>query len=83
MSYRPTAVVPHTMTCSWCHTANYIAAHPTHCRHCRHRADLARMNCDCPQCSGPVRPNAPAPTAEDLEAAIAWARKSSQERSKQ
>lgn len=39
-------------SCSWCHTMNDITAGPTLCRECGHRADLCRMECDCPVCCG-------------------------------
>jgi len=44
-------------SCSWCHHWNVIhvddAGNPqaTLCLNCGHRADLARMHCDCQQCN--------------------------------
>ena len=37
-------------TCSWCHEVVDITAGPTLCHLCGHRADVARVNCDCHQC---------------------------------
>lgn len=40
------------LSCSWCHTFNEIDRdRPTYCKECGHRADLARMRCDCSQCA--------------------------------
>lgn len=50
-------------SCSWCHEENSWAAEPGRltgrfrqpppmlCRNCGHRADVARMDCDCSECS--------------------------------
>lgn len=37
-------------SCSWCHEFNEISAESTTCWRCGHRADLARIHCDCQQC---------------------------------
>jgi hypothetical protein len=38
-------------SCSWCHTMNVlVAGQPVSCVACEHRADLPRMDCDCPKC---------------------------------
>lgn len=41
-------------SCSWCHTTNDITAAarllPVFCSTCGHRADVARMQCDCGEC---------------------------------
>src|SRR5271166_6019181 len=37
-------------TCAWCHGNNDISTTPTYCAHCGLRADLARIDCDCPRC---------------------------------
>jgi hypothetical protein len=50
----PTLVV----SCSWCHTSVERAKNsrvagvhaPTWCQTCRHRADVARVDCDCVRC---------------------------------
>lgn len=47
-----------SQTCSWCHTSNVLNHYPTYCR-CGHRADLPRLDCDCPTCRGPARSPAP------------------------
>lgn len=39
-----------SLTCSWCHTANTSDGRPVICRNCGHRADVARMDCDCTRC---------------------------------
>jgi hypothetical protein len=40
-------------TCSWCHRPNTIDTTPTYCPACGHRADVCRLECDCPRC-GPM-----------------------------
>lgn len=56
-------------SCSWCHTNNTLVPGCRNlCRHCGHRADLARMMCDCPQCVGLFSPPVPPVTVEELEA---------------
>lgn len=41
--------------CSWCHTENKVTADAanatTSCQFCGHRADVARLECDCQRCS--------------------------------
>lgn len=37
-------------TCSWCHAVNVVTAGPGLCPTCGHRADVARLDCDCGQC---------------------------------
>jgi hypothetical protein len=37
-------------TCSWCHTPNDITRGATLCKSCCHRADVSRLQCDCPLC---------------------------------
>lgn len=39
-------------TCSWCHTVNDITFPPSYCSNpeCGHRADLARLECNCEKC---------------------------------
>lgn len=38
-------------SCSWCHGMNVLAPGAvTFCTKCGHRADLPRINCDCPKC---------------------------------
>jgi hypothetical protein len=37
-------------TCSWCHASNRIDDVPVICRQCGHRADVCRLECDCPRC---------------------------------
>jgi len=38
-------------SCSWCHKINALTVTgPSFCEQCEHRADLPRMNCDCPKC---------------------------------
>ena len=46
------------LMCSWCHTMNatrmtenYKEIQVTFCKECGHRADVPRMECDCPRCS--------------------------------
>lgn len=38
------------VSCSWCHEFNEVGEAPTLCRACGHRADLPRMECNCPTC---------------------------------
>jgi DNA-directed RNA polymerase subunit RPC12/RpoP len=39
--------------CSWCDQLNEISqAHSVWCSRCGHRADLARLRCNCPACRG-------------------------------
>jgi len=38
-------------SCSWCHELNELRGTPTYCWSCGHRADVARISCDCPECS--------------------------------
>jgi len=40
----------HTFTCSWCHEDNEWTGRPLFCWNCGHRADLARMYCNCVVC---------------------------------
>lgn len=40
------------VTCSWCDTLNPVE--DEFCSTCGHRAQRARMFCDCPRCSGPL-----------------------------
>jgi hypothetical protein len=44
-------------SCSWCHAMNVIPAGggPVYCRGCGHRADVCRLDCDCPACRSPRR----------------------------
>lgn len=37
-------------TCSWCHLENKIEGPRVHCPNCGHRADVARVACDCERC---------------------------------
>lgn len=37
------------VTCSWCHELNDVST-GRFCTRCGHRADLPRMECDCPRC---------------------------------
>jgi hypothetical protein len=37
-----------SVSCSWCHTMNRIGQ--PFCAECGHRADVARMDCDCRRC---------------------------------
>lgn len=37
-------------TCSWCHELVTLSPGPTTCPTCGHRADRARLDCDCPAC---------------------------------
>ena len=37
-------------SCNWCHTMNDSTER--WCRSCGHAANLSRMACDCPRCSG-------------------------------
>jgi hypothetical protein len=39
----------HRTTCSWCHEENDVSQPPVFCK-CGHRADLPRIECDCPKC---------------------------------
>jgi len=39
-----------SQSCSWCHELNELRGAPTYCWNCRHRADVARMLCDCRAC---------------------------------
>jgi hypothetical protein len=40
-----------SQSCSWCHAMNTLTpGHSTFCFRCEHRADLCRMDCDCPRC---------------------------------
>lgn len=44
------------LSCSWCHHGQDLAI-STFCDVCGHRADRARMDCDCEQCvEGLYRP---------------------------
>ncbi len=38
-------------TCSWCHEENGVSNTPVYCTKCGHRADVARIDCDCERCS--------------------------------
>lgn len=42
----------HTVVCcSWCHTGNRVqAGEKAYCWNCWHRADVARVDCDCSWC---------------------------------
>lgn len=44
-----------TVTCSWCHAGVVLmpGGGPTYCPECHHRADVARLHCDCDQCRRP------------------------------
>jgi predicted amidophosphoribosyltransferase len=42
-----------TVACSWCHTAVLVTALRNYCPTCGHRADVARVDCDCPKCWKP------------------------------
>lgn len=38
-------------TCSWCHEMNDVTPPPpVFCGNCGHRADRARLDCDCDAC---------------------------------
>lgn len=41
-----------TLTCSWCHEANFRHRNglKVFCWSCGHRADVPRVECDCPKC---------------------------------
>lgn len=42
-----------TRTCSWCHApAAVTPGRPAWCDSCGHRADVARLDCDCLRCRG-------------------------------
>lgn len=45
-------MISRSQSCSWCHSTNSLD-HPQvrFCSECGHRADLPRMECDCPQCT--------------------------------
>ncbi len=64
------------VSCSWCHELVVLHDCPQYCPTCRHRADVARVDCDCPTCDPVVtaRRLTPARLAQcvtDLAAAIA------------
>lgn len=49
-----------SLSCSWCHEMNDISPNITHgvaiyCRNCGHRADVARVDCDCRNCKATRR----------------------------
>lgn len=44
------------VSCSWCHEMNDVGELPTWCSSCGHRADLPRMECNCPVCLRPQGP---------------------------
>lgn len=53
----PPAVIRTVMSCSWCHAANQLVrGGPTYCSHCGHRADVCRLDCDCPVCAHVAAP---------------------------
>lgn len=45
-------------TCSWCHTLSgaAIPGYKVWCNECGHRADVARLDCDCPKCERELTP---------------------------
>jgi hypothetical protein len=58
-------------SCSWCHTMNTLVPGVRNlCRHCGHRADLCRLDCDCPQCAGLFSPPRVPLTPEDVDAML-------------
>ena len=40
-----------SQSCSWCNELNDVTAPPVFCRSCGHRADVARMFCNCEHCT--------------------------------
>jgi hypothetical protein len=44
-------MIRRSISCSWCHHMNNLDD-PTvrHCANCGHRADVPRLDCDCPKC---------------------------------
>lgn len=63
-------------SCSWCHTTNTLVPGVRNlCRRCGHRADLARIDCDCPKCAGLFSPPKEPVTNAEFIAAIQAARK--------
>lgn len=38
------------ISCSWCHESNELTGRPLFCWSCGHRADVARMYCNCVAC---------------------------------
>jgi NADH pyrophosphatase NudC (nudix superfamily) len=41
------------VSCSWCHELVEVRARIQYCPTCGHRADVARVDCDCPKCWKP------------------------------
>jgi hypothetical protein len=41
------------VSCSWCHSSARLFPGPAWCLTCGHRADVARVDCDCPKCWKP------------------------------
>lgn len=39
------------VSCSWCHESNEAEMGGVLCSNCGHRADVARVDCDCGKCS--------------------------------
>lgn len=44
-------MVRQSVSCSWCHEMNSLdQPAPVVCVSCGHRADVPRVDCDCPKC---------------------------------
>jgi len=58
------------VTCGWCHELVNVRAGglPTYCPRCGHRADVARIDCDCPRCVGTLRAIRPQQPPDDRRA---------------
>lgn len=51
LPYEPSCGPKVYRSCSWCHRSNRVYANARGiCDGCGHRADLPRLDCDCPQC---------------------------------
>jgi hypothetical protein len=55
-------------TCSWCHELVDVTGAPTLCPNCGHRADVSRLDCDCPACRREDNDD----EAEPLAALLRW-----------
>ena len=60
-------------SCSWCHATNQMTGGPVFCRDCGHRADVPRLDCDCPRCRQlAYPPTEPDPPADMTDTGRPW-----------
>ena len=68
--YEPVCGSAIRMSCSWCHKLNRLYKDRKNYCDCGHRSDVARVDCDCPECQPGEHRKLAADYEEQLEAAL-------------